>query len=665
MKTACQTLTLALVCLGTTACDRLSWPGQTRSNATVRAVSTPTTPKPQGIGEPLYVDTTTPALPAPVTTAAADPIVIPNCHLAVINKEDVPSRHEGVIRYVGTPLKPGEQAPVDRIITLKVNGKAIKIRQLKEGDMVRAGQILAQLDDSVQQDDLAIKIGHVKAAQADLQATLKTRDEAKWRYDQEVRAASNGIPGVTSLQDVRGMKLSYERLVDEAVSKQEAVHLAELERDQAQTVVSKYQIRSSIAGVVKAIHRKPGEAVKMLDVVVTIQDLSHLRAEGYFDGQFINRIRSGMSVAIEPAVQRGPIQEFIGHLQDVTAVAVTNETPPRIVSTSEDGSIRVWNRLIGHEQIVIHNLSAVRAVACTPPSSGMNWCLSGDADGVGRLWELTENRAKPLRELKGEHHGAITCVAFSPDGKQCATGGEDCEICVFDTATGRCLYHLPLLHRGPITSIQFTPQAGLVSASIDNTLRLWVLGRTGGRLVATFDHRTGDIKQLGVSRDGRRVAFDQGKTLRLLSLPDGLTAGVLQSPSAAANFSTLALFSPDSRLLLTAGASEGPVQLWRAPDANVRGHELWQLVSGQRGAVSCAAFAPDGSFIVTAVRDRVFVWPMPTAAEVDHQQTAQVTFIERAVGSAAGQVRLWAELPNLDGSLLPGTSVTVVVYPGR
>src|SRR5438105_4128126 len=42
---------------------------------------------------------------------AADPIVIPDCKLAVIDREEVPSLREGVIDFIGTEVKPGEQVP--------------------------------------------------------------------------------------------------------------------------------------------------------------------------------------------------------------------------------------------------------------------------------------------------------------------------------------------------------------------------------------------------------------------------------------------------------------------------------------------------------------------------------------------------------------------------
>ena len=70
-----------------------------------------------------------------------------------------------------------------------------------------------------------------------------------------------------------------------------------------------------------------------------------------------------------------------------------------------------------------------------------------------------------------------------------------------------------------MTCLQFTPRSQLVSAGRDQTLRVWSLGRTAARLEATFDQRSGEVAQLGVSSDGGRALFEQGNTLRLLTLP--------------------------------------------------------------------------------------------------------------------------------------------------
>ena len=77
-----------------------------------------------------------------------------------------------------------------------------------------------------------------------------------------------------------------------------------------------------------------------------------------------------------------------------------------------------------------------------------------------------------------------------------------------------------------------------------------------------------------------------------------------------------------------------------------------------------AAWAPDGSFVAVGTRERqVCVWAAPPAGEGEQALTAEVTLIERALESSSRQARVWAELPNPDGRLLPGTTVTMVIEP--
>jgi WD40 repeat protein len=220
-----------------------------------------------------------------------------------------------------------------------------------------------------------------------------------------------------------------------------------------------------------------------------------------------------------------------------------------------------------------------------------------------------------------------------------------------------------------VTWVQFTPQAQLVSAGRDKAVRLWDLGETGAKQAAVLNQRSGEVVNLGVSPDGRTVLFDQGKSLRLLALPAGTTKGVLFNPGASSNFTTFALFSPNGQLIVTAGATEGQLQLWRTPSAATsnRGYEVRQLAFYQKSSVpTCACFSPDGKLLVTGTRDRlVQVWAMPGQKEIQQELVGELSLVEKATDSPTGQVRVWANVPNLGDRLLPGGAATLTVYPKR
>src|SRR4029077_17287178 len=134
------------------------------------------------------------------------------------------------------------------------------LRRLREGDLVRPGQLLAYLDDQLARDDTAIKQARVVASKADLDAALKSAEEAKNKFDIQQRLWQQGR--AASEEEVRTAKLNWDKTVYEAIGKQEAVKLAERELHQAETVLAIHAIRSSTSGIVKTIYKHKGEAIK-------------------------------------------------------------------------------------------------------------------------------------------------------------------------------------------------------------------------------------------------------------------------------------------------------------------------------------------------------------------------------------------------------------------
>src|SRR5262249_25973408 len=237
-------------------------------------------------------------------------------------------------------------------------------------------------------------------------------------------------------------------------------------------------------------------------------------------------------------------------------------------------------------------------LACT--TAGPSLLATGAADGRVRIYDLASIKTKPepRLEMKVPHRGPVSAVAFSPDGKY-AVSGDDQSIWLWDVATGERTYELPSQHRSPVTVLQFTPQCKLISVGRDNTLLVWKLGQDAARWEEneSLMGRSGQVPFLGASPDGRQVLFDQSnKTLRLLTLPEEGRAATLEAAESNA-FANFAVFSPDSRLILTGGTTAGRLQLWQAPGGGLnRARGVRQFVCETDGKtpynVVAGAFAP-------------------------------------------------------------------------
>jgi WD40 repeat protein len=643
---------------------------------------------------------------------AEEPIVIADCRLNVIYKTEIAAQREGLLLFIGRPIEPRENVPADRLDTYQTKervmekekaregdklvdrdkvvkrDKKVPYYRLKEGDRVDINDMLALVDNRLAIDEKTIKEKKLVNAQAELQVSIATRDEAYQRHLTQLRLERAGGGPATSKEDVRAAELAYKKYVYEVVSKEAAIKVAESELNQTDTVVEMHEIRNKIPGQVVTIYKKKGEAVKSLEPVMLIRNLDRLRAEGMADVQDLARIHKGSKVLIEPARKSGHYEPLIGHTQAITGVAVSKDPGnPLIASSSEDGTVRIWRPGSRTEyRIYYHWLRrtplAVRSVACTPPGAAANWCLTGANDGSLRLWDLDADLMEPLRVFDGGHRGPVNCLAFNSDATLCASGGGDNDIRIWDPSTGLLKARLTD-HHGAIQSLQFTPQGQLVSTAKDQTIMIWNIGDEPRLAEAPISRRSGEVPVLGVSPDGKKVLYDpwQSKYLQVLSLPERLTTGVIRNPAGTAGFKTLALFSPDGKLVLTGTPTEGTLQLWKAPTETSRAYEVRELGSKERfrSAVTCAAFyphAPEGrnnGFVVAGTKDRqVLVWPLPSPKEVDEFQIpGEVSYIERSLDASAHQVRIWADFQNPKdpndpdgyGLLMPGDIVNVVVPP--
>ena len=239
----------------------------------------------------------------------------------------------------------------------------------------------------------------------------------------------------------------------------------------------------------------------------------------------------------------------------------------------------------------------VVSLAFSPEGSTL---ASGDGwDNTTRVWDVrTGESLHILWEYSG--WGDVNAVAFSPDGRQLASG-YDSNVHLWDVSTGELLETL-VGHLGTISSVAFSPDgSALASGSQDNTLRLWDLGTAQATHALAGHHDT--VTSVAFSPDGLRLASggwddtihiwdaDTGKRLRIM---EGHTGGVVSIA-----------FSPDG-LTLASGSWDDTVRLW-----NPYTGERLRTMEGHAEWVRSVAFSPDGLTLASGSYDgTVLLWEL-------------------------------------------------------
>ena len=191
---------------------------------------------------------------------------------------------QAAVLLAGTPILWGEQPPgheaisrPSKDVTLSFTrpGRLAPIpgpRQLEDGDMVQAGQLLARLDDEAERAQLAqLKAQaeddtRVRAAEAQLAQKKVDRDEIK---EARQRGAATRLEYEHAELDVNIAELSLE--LSKFQQKQDR-----RKYDEAKIQLERMKLRSPITGRVLRLMARPGETVDAVEQVVRVLSIDPL-----------------------------------------------------------------------------------------------------------------------------------------------------------------------------------------------------------------------------------------------------------------------------------------------------------------------------------------------------------------------------------------------------
>jgi len=229
-----------------------------------------------------------------------------------------------------------------------------------------------------------------------------------------------------------------------------------------------------------------------------------------------------------------------------------------VVSGSFDNTARVWEALSGKEIARMTHDDDVRSVAFNPDGK---YVVSSSDDRTARVWEAATGK-EIARMTHGNTVGnmfylccTVETVAFSPDGKQIASGGIDQIVHVWEAATGNEMFRMK--HAGGILIVTFSPDGKyLASGSDDNTARIWETSTGVEISLMTHDK---PVTSLAFSLDGKYViSGSSDNTARVWDVSTGLEVARKTSDDAL----WYVEFSPDGKYAV----SGNKVWLWKPTD---------------------------------------------------------------------------------------------------
>ncbi|KAG6382182.1 quinon protein alcohol dehydrogenase-like superfamily [Boletus reticuloceps] len=294
-----------------------------------------------------------------------------------------------------------------------------------------------------------------------------------------------------------------------------------------------------------------------------------------------------------------PLQVIPAHDDDTFVRLAYLPDGRRVVTGSEDGTVKVWNLENGGQEgtSMEHERGCMNGLAVTRDGTKI---ISSDEEGI-KVWDVESH--KLVREW--------TCsegypeIAISPDDQFVAVGNQTV-VKIYSMEGGHVNQSIDV--DAFIRSMSFSPNGDKLACGINHDIQVYDV-RTGALILGPLKGHNRDIKRVLWSRDGDRLFSASGdKTIRCWNSDMGEQIGhPWASHSEEVYFLSL---SPDGSILASA-SEDKTVRFWDATIGDPIGQHLHH-----DGSVRVVSFSPSGEFVASVSGGKLHLWQVPWRSSV-------------------------------------------------
>ncbi|HVG25227.1 MAG TPA: efflux RND transporter periplasmic adaptor subunit [Thermoanaerobaculia bacterium] len=308
-------------------------------------------------------------------------------------------------------------------VSSKVTGKVTEIF-VEEGLQVKAGQVLARLDESYASRGLALSQAEARAAASALEETRVRIREAQLDYDRALKLAQSEI---ASRADADRARAQLDAARARLAAQNDQLSTARRQVDLQSQSVEDTVIRAPFDGIVVSKDAQPGEMISPVSAgggftrtgICTIVDMASLEIEVDVNEAYINRVRPNQK--IEATLDAYPDWKIPAHV--ITAVPTADR---------QKATVKVRIAFDQRDQRILPDMGVKVAFITDEPSTGGTVAVEipksalrkdGDLDIVFVVQEeKVERRAVKVLTTQGD---VVRLASGVRDGEQVVIEGPE------------------------------------------------------------------------------------------------------------------------------------------------------------------------------------------------------------------------------------------------